>query len=472
MDTQLEAIQETPKGVSAADNRIATKFKFWPLIRFVLPTMAMSLFMALFKSVDDGLFVSQFVGKDALSAVNIAFPIVMGTWGIAIMFATGGSAIAGKKIGEGKPQEARRDFTSVCIIAAIVSAIVALPCMLFMEPIMRALGADDSIMGYCTIYGYISVGTLPFAALSPIFEFFYVTSGAPKMGLVSTILRGAMNIFFDYLFIVVLKFEVMGVALATAAGDLATCLLGVFFYLNKKHAVHFAKPSTNWGSLLGHSCKNGVSEMLNHVAMAITSFIINATMLRLIGKDGVAANGVIGNLSYIMSSMFIGFSNGIAPVYSYNYGNQDHKMMRRLVRYSLTFLAVANCATVIICQLAAKPLISIFITQAKEPELFQIVLEGLRIYALCFFFNGFGIATSGMFAALSNGKVASIISVTRNMVLTVVLTVAFSYAFGLTGVWVATPVGEFISACLCMFLIYKYRNVYGYGKEELAPIAE
>ena len=472
MDTQLEAIQETPKGVSAADNRIATKFKFWPLIRFVLPTMAMSLFMALFKSVDDGLFVSQFVGKDALSAVNIAFPIIMGTWGIASMFATGGSAIVGKKIGEGKPQEARRDFTSVCIIAAIVATMVALPCVIFMEPIMRLLGADDSIMGYCVVYCNILIGTMPFSVLSPIFEFFYVTSGAPKMGLVSTILRGAVNIFLDWLFIVVLKFEVLGVALATAAGDLATCLLGAFFYCNKKHAVHFAKPSTSWGSLLGHSCKNGVSEMLNHMAMAVTGFIINATMLRLIGKDGVAANGVIGNLSYIMSSMFIGFSNGIAPVYSYNYGNQDHKMMRRLVRYSLTFLAVANCATVVICQLAAKPLISIFITQAKEPELFQIVLEGLRIYALCFFFNGFGIATSGMFAALSNGKVASIVSVTRNMVLTVVLTVTFSYAFGLTGVWMATPVGEFISFGLCMFLIYKYRNVYGYGKEEIAPIAE
>ena len=337
---------------------------------------------------------------------------------------------------------------------------------------MRLLGADDSIMSYCVVYGNILIGTMPFSVLSPIFEFFYVTSGAPKMGLVSTILRGAVNIFLDWLFIVVLKFEVLGVALATAAGDLATCLLGAFFYCNKKHAVHFAKPSTSWGSLLGHSCKNGVSEMLNHMAMAVTGFIINATMLRLIGKDGVAANGVIGNLSYIMSSMFIGFSNGIAPVYSYNYGNQDHKMMRRLVRYSLTFLAVANCATVVICQLAAKPLISIFITQAKEPELFQIVLEGLRIYALCFFFNGFGIATSGMFAALSNGKVASIVSVTRNMVLTVVLTVTFSYAFGLTGVWMATPVGEFISFGLCMFLIYKYRNVYGYGKEEIAPIAE
>lgn len=255
MDNQLEAIQEAPTGVSAADNRIATKFKFWPLIRFVLPTMAMSLFMALFKSVDDGLFVSQFVGKEALSAVNICFPLVIGVWGIAIMFATGGAAIAGKKIGEGKPEEARRDFSCVCIMAMLVAAVVVLPCVIFMEPIMRALGADESIMHYCVVYGNISVGTTPLAILSPIFEFFYVTSGAPKMGLISTLLRGAMNILFDYLFIVVLRLEVMGVALATAMGDLATCILGLCFYINKKHAVHFAKPSKDWGYLLGHSCK-------------------------------------------------------------------------------------------------------------------------------------------------------------------------------------------------------------------------
>lgn len=472
MDNQLEAIQEAPTGVSAADNRIATKFKFWPLIRFVLPTMAMSLFMALFKSVDDGLFVSQFVGKKALSAVNICFPLVIGVWGIAIMFATGGAAIAGKKIGEGKPEEARRDFSCVCIMAMLVAAVVVLPCVIFMEPIMRALGADESIMHYCVVYGNISVGTTPLAILSPIFEFFYVTSGAPKMGLISTLLRGAMNILFDYLFIVVLRLEVMGVALATAMGDLATCILGLCFYINKKHAVHFAKPSKDWGYLLGHSCKNGASEMLNHVAMGVTSFIVNATMLRLIGTDGVAAQAVVGGLGYILVSMFIGFSNGIAPVYSYNYGNQDHAMLRRLVKYSILFLTVMSCLTVVICLVFAKPLISIFVLESKEPELFKIIYDGLHIYCLSFFFSGFGIATSGMFAALSNGKVASIVSVTRNLVLVVVLTVAFSYAFGLNGVWMATPVGEVIAFGLCVFLVYKYRNVYGYGKEDISQMVD
>ena len=98
---------------------------------------------------------------------------------------------------------------------------------------MRLLGADDTIMHYCVVYGNILVGTMPISILAPIFEFFYVTSGAPKMGLWSTILRGVVNIALDYLFIVVLKYEVLGVALATCAGDLVVCALGVFLRQQK-----------------------------------------------------------------------------------------------------------------------------------------------------------------------------------------------------------------------------------------------
>ena len=94
-----------------------------------------------FKSVDDGLFVSQFVGKDALAAVNLCFPLIIGVFGIAVMFATGGSALVARKIGEGKPEEAKRDFTSVIIISALISALITIPCVIFMEDIVRALGA-------------------------------------------------------------------------------------------------------------------------------------------------------------------------------------------------------------------------------------------------------------------------------------------------------------------------------------------
>ena len=147
-------------------------------------------------------------------------------------------------------------------------------------------------------------------------------------------------------------------------------------------------------------------------------------------------------------------------------------MLRRLVKYSILFLTVMSCLTVVICLVFAKLLISIFVLESKEPELFKIIYDGLHIYCLSFFFSGFGIATSGMFAALSNGKVASIVSVTRNLVLVVVLTVVFSYAFGLNGVWMATPVGEVIAFGLCAFLVYKYRNVYGYGKEDISQMVD
>ncbi len=456
----MENLLENHLGNSKVDNRIATRFRFWSLVKFALPTMAMALLMAIFKSVDDGLFVSRFVGKDALAAVNLCFPLIIGVWGIAVMFATGGSAIAARKIGEGKPEEAKRDFTSVVIVGAVVSALITIPCVIFMEPIMRLLGATDELMEFCKVYGTMSIITTPISILCPVMEYFYVTAGAPRMGLWSTIVNGAVNLTLDYLFIVVFKWGVFGVALATALGELAVCLMGVVFYSNKKHAMHFTKPSTNWGSILWNSCKNGMAGFFNSVSVGLTAFVINGTMMRLMGSDGVAANAVVSAVGYILISMFIGYSNGVAPVFSYNYGNQDFSMMRRLIKYSAIFLALAQSLMVLLCYLFTDPLISVYLQKAKEPALFEVVRSGLHIYCLGFFFTGLNITTSGMFSAVTKGHAASIISVMRNLVLVIVLTLTLSALFGVTGVWLANPVGELLSFGICAVLLYKFRYLY------------
>ena len=465
MENQFETTQAS-EGVAAQDNRIATKFRFWPLVKFALPTMAMALLMAIFKSVDDGLFVSQFVGKDALAAVNLCFPLIIGVFGIAVMFATGGSALVARKIGEGKPEEAKRDFTSVIIISALISALITIPCVIFMEDIVRALGAKDELLEYCKVYGTMSIITTPFSILCPVMEYFYVTAGAPRMGLWSTLVNGAVNLSLDYLFIVVFEWGVFGVALATALGEIAVCLMGFVFYSNKKYAMHFTKPSKNWGHILLHSCKNGMAGLFNSISVGVTAFVINGTMMRLMGSDGVAANAVVSAVGYILISMFIGYSNGVAPVFSYNYGNQNYSMMRRLLKYSAIFLVATQILMVVLCYAFTDPLISLYLQKAKEPELFAVVRSGLHIYCLGFLFSGLNITTSGMFSAVTKGHAASIISVMRNLVLVVVLTLALSALFGIDGVWMANPVGELLSFGIAAALLYKFRYLYLPGDPE------
>ncbi|MGI6665627.1 MAG: MATE family efflux transporter [Christensenellaceae bacterium] len=277
-------------------NKIAKEFNFWSLARFAFPTLVMSLFMSIFKTIDDGLFVSNYVGKDALSAINIVWPLTMIVFGVGMMLATGCSAVAAIKIGNGRPEEAKSDFTAMTLFGIVFGCIIAAIGLLFRDPLLHLFGATEMLMEDCKTYATIIFLAMPISMITPIFGFFYVTAGKPTMGLVSAILNGTMNIVFDYIFIVQLQMGVVGAALATVLGDLSICILGLVFYWNKKHEIHFAKPTKKWIPLLGRVSGAGVAQFANHVAMGVSAFISNLVMLRIVGEDGIAAYAILGYL--------------------------------------------------------------------------------------------------------------------------------------------------------------------------------
>lgn len=449
-------------------NKIGQNFSFWQLIRFILPTMATSMFLAIFRTVDDGLFVSNYVGKNALSAVNIVFPFGMLTGGFAIMFAAGGSAVCARKMGEGKPELAKRNFSGVVLIAILTGALIASVGLLFQERILRLLGATDLLMEDCKIYSRIMLLEMPLSMLCPLFDFFYSTAGKPHYAMVSSLLNGTMNVLFDLLLIVKLKWGIAGAALSTTLGDLAVCLWGLTFYINRKHEICFAKPERHLLRLLGSICGTGVSEFVNHVAMSATSFVANMVMLRLVGEDGIAAYSILGYLQYMLISVFIGIADGSAPVFSFNFGARNKERIKRYFWYAIKFIAVLSLIILAGCILFARPLIGIYVSPTKEPELFSMVMEGMRIFPATFLFSGFCIFSAGMFAALSDGKNATIISFLRNCVFSILTILILPAIWGMDGVWAAAPAGECLSFFVTMLVLYLNRNNYGYGRKNIA----
>ena len=120
-------------------------------MNFTIPTMIMMVFLSLY-TIIDGIFVSRFVGQAALSAINITLPLSTLTWGVAIMFATGGSAIVAKKLGEGKTLEAKQNFTLIVICSTIIGIVLMLIELIFLDPIIKSLGATDTLFSYCKEY--------------------------------------------------------------------------------------------------------------------------------------------------------------------------------------------------------------------------------------------------------------------------------------------------------------------------------
>ena len=238
-------------------NALAREFRFFSLLRFAVPTIVMMLVLS-FYTVVDGIFVSRFVGSNALSAVNIAMPLVNIVSGIGVMFATGGSAIVAKEMGENQEDRARGHFTLIVISSIVVGILFALVGFLFTGPIVRALGATELLYEDCYIYSYICLLFAPANIVKCLFDYFMVTAGKPQIGLANSVLGGVINIVLDYVFIVPMGMGVAGAAIATGLGQLLPAIVGILYFVFGTNILHFQKPTFE-GKMLAHCCGNGAS---------------------------------------------------------------------------------------------------------------------------------------------------------------------------------------------------------------------
>ena len=345
-------------------NALAREFRFFSLLRFAVPTIVMMLVLS-FYTVVDGIFVSRFVGSNALSAVNIAMPLVNIVSGIGVMFATGGSAIVAKEMGENQEDRARGHFTLIVISSIVVGILFALVGFLFTGPIVRALGATELLYEDCYIYSYICLLFAPANIVKCLFDYFMVTAGKPQIGLANSVLGGVINIVLDYVFIVPMGMGVAGAAIATGLGQLLPAIVGILYFVFGTNILHFQKPTFE-GKMLAHCCVNGASEMVTNLSMGITTFLFNMAMLHYLGENGVAAITIVLYAQFLMVSIFLGFTSGVAPVISFHYGAQNWEQERRIIRYCYTFLIACSIITLALSILFAPFLMGIFSPEGTE----------------------------------------------------------------------------------------------------------
>lgn len=441
------------------ENALEKRVTLTSLIRYTLPTVVMMMFFSLY-TIIDGMFISKFIGANALSATNIVYPVINILIGIGVMFATGGSAIVAKTMGEGNNNEAKEYFTLITISAIIVGIIIEIICIVFMKDIIYALGATDSLYYNCKEYLFFMIIFTPFIILKLYFDYFLITAGAPNLGLISSIAGGIVNIVLDYILIVQFDLGVRGAALATCIGYILPNLVGICYFFNKSNVLHFVKPKLNFKIVI-NSCSNGISEMITQVSSAVTTFLFNIVMIKFLGEDGVASITIILYMQFLLNAAYLGFTSGVSPRISYNYGSKDEYQVKKLFKFSILIISVFGVVTLIMSRLMSEVLISLF--TEKGTALFDITLNGFMIFSIAFLMSGINIFGSGMFTAFSNGKVSATLSALRTFVFFLIGISILPKIMGVNGVWLIVPFSEICTMVVTLIFMYKYKDEYLYG---------
>ena len=442
------------------NNSLNKKITFLSLLKYTFPTILMMVFFSLY-SIIDGMFVSRLIGPNALSAVNIVYPIISILIGISVMFATGGNAIVGKLMGEEKIKEAREAFTLIILTTVAISLGIAFISLLFLDNIIIFLGSTEVLHTYCRNYLSIMVIFSPFLLLKLMFDYFFVTAGKATLGLICSILGGVTNIILDYVFIVNFNLGVSGAAIATIIGYAIPAIIGIIYFSNKKNILHFIKPTFNLKIIL-NCASNGSSEMVTQLSTAVTTFLYNIVMIKLLGEDGVAAITIVLYAQFLLTSAYLGFTSGVSPRISYNYGAKDTNELHKIIKYSLIFIGGFSIITFIFSKISAQTIIALF--SGKGSALYDITLEGFNIFALSFLICGLNIFASGMFTAFSNGKISALLSMLRTFVFFILGFIILPKLLGVTGVWLIVPFAETLSLIFSLLYIFKYKHTYGYSK--------
>lgn len=424
------------------------KVRFGKVLRYIIPTYLTSLFNTLYTMVD-GMFVSSYVGTNALASINIVYPIVNILTGIALIFGAGGSAMTALLIGAQKRAEANRAFSVSFLSSLLMACIASLAMISNLTGVLSFLGATEVTIQDCNAYALWWLLGTPFIVCKELSTYFIRVDGSPTYSFLTALSGGICNIILDYILVAQFGLGIHGAAAATIIGLIVSTGMGIFYFLFRKKLLFFTirKLTVPLGV---HCMVNGVSEFVDQLAIAITTIVFNRIAMLFAGEDGIAAVSIIMYLQFLVIGIYFGFSMGIAPPLGYAYGEKNRSVCRSLERYAYRFFLcsplVLYGATFLFAPLGVR-----FFAECGTP-VYTLAVSGMRLYGLGFLFSGFNIFTAIRFMAYGKGYLSGIITFLRSLVLLIFFLWLLPNFWGINGIWLAVPFAESGTILVAIFL--------------------
>lgn len=402
----------------------------------------------------DTFFVAQGLGTDGLAALNLAIPVYSLIHGTGLMIGMGGGTLYAIHSGKEDPA-ANRIFTHAVCLAAGFAVCFMLIGLFGTEAITSLFGAREAIGEMTSTYLRMILLFSPAFLLNNVLICFVRNDGAPQLSMAAMLGGSLSNVVLDWVFIFPCGMGIFGAVLATCLAPLISMLILSLHVLRKHHRFGLirCRPCRNY---LGGILASGLPSWITEVSSGVVMMTFNAILLRLEGSVGVAAYGVVANLSLVVIAVYTGVAQGMQPLVSRCCGAQDIAGMRTILRYALSTVLVLSVVIYAGIWLGAAPIAGLFNSEG-DPLLQTIAQEGLRLYFMACPFVGWNIVMAMYFTSAADPRPAHLLSLLRGFVLILPLTFLLAWIGQVRGVWCAFPVTELLVA-VAGLVIYALRQ--------------
>lgn len=398
----------------------------------------------------DTFFISLAVGADGITALNLVLPLYNLIYALGSMLGVG-SATRFTICRARKDEEAEFFFSNAVWFAVGIGLPFVLMGAFIPGQLVRLLGGDAAIVAVGKPYARIFLLFAPFFMLNYVFNAFVRNDGSPALAMTATFSSSLFNIVGDYVLMFPFHMGMAGAALATVLSPVIGILICSLHFLSKKNTISFRRARPSFSRLV-RSCQLGTAAFMGEISTGVTTMLFNFLILELAGNTGVAAYGIIANVAIVATSIFNGVSQGAQPLLSDYHGRGDRKAVGTLLRMAAATALALGILILVLANVFPAQLVAVFNSEGNA-EMAAIAEKGVRLYFMGFVFAGFNIVGTGYLSATEKAGWALATSILRGVAAISGCAVVLSRLFGMTGVWLAFPAAELITALVMLFAI-------------------
>ena len=430
------------------------------LLHYAIPAVVGTMVNALY-SVVDRIFIGQGVSEFAITGLALTFPILLFVQAFGMLIGVGASSRVSILLGEGKHDKAENILSNALLLTIVTQVLTLVPVMIWLEEILRALGANDRTLPFAYDYLKIMIPGNIFSTLCFSFNAIMRASGYPYKAMITMLIGAGLNTVLDALFIYGFDWGIEGAAWATVIAMAVSAAFVMQHFLDKKSEVQFHKRNMRFSmEQIMAILSIGMAPFFLQLLSSGIAFLINSTLAEYAGSPlmadrAVGAYGIINSIALVGFMFMLGIAQGMQPIVGYNYGA---RAMRR-VRQTFNICAVVNLSIglfVTVAALSAPRFLASMFT--SSPEMIEASADALRCCIYGFAFVGFQVTATQFFQSIGFGGKAMLLSLSRQTLFLIPALFGFPLLWGSKGVWVALPFSDICAGVLGIILMaYQFR---------------
>ena len=413
------------------------------LLKLGIPTMVGMLISALYNAID-AYFVGG-LGMSQMGAVSVVFPIVQIIIGLGMMFGAGASSYISRLLGKGANEQADKTASTSLFSGLLVGAIIIIGIMVFLDPVLTALGSTETILPYARAYAKIYVTGSIINVFTVMMNNLLTAQGATKFTMIAMLTGSIANVILDPVMIYGMDLGIEGAAIATVISLCINMALYIGYIAKKKGVLRFSVRNIDPSkTIYAEVLKIGIPVLLFQMLASVAMGSIN-TAAKPYGDYAVAAMGAVIRIMTVVTYVVFGFLKGFQPFAGYNYGAKKYERLKKSIRLCMIWSTVFCIVAAIVLFIFADPIVSLFGT---DTEMVDIAAKALRLNAVLFITFGFQMVYASLYLAIGKSLVGSVLSLSRQGIFFFPLVLVLPHVMGLTGVVWVQPMADLLTTIL------------------------